>query len=98
MDPTHSQNLQSLERRLKALLAFRAAVQMTTVWLFVWSIIVLAARISGMHQTGWLAIGFAGIAPVSLFAAWYSRRQLPSASRIRASYDLFNRCGGVVMS
>src|SRR3954465_12279983 len=98
MNATHSQNLRTLERRLKWLLALRAAVRMMTAWLFLWGVIVLATRIAGSHQVAWLAAGLAGAVPVALLAGWYSQRQLPASTRLRANYDLLNRCGGLVMS
>ena len=98
MNATHSENLRSLERRLRWLLAVRAAVWMMTLWLFAWGVIVLAVRIAGPHHATWLAWGLAGLVPVALFAGWYSRRQVPAFTKLRARYDLFNACGGMVMS
>jgi len=98
MNATHSQNLRLLERRLKWLLALRASVRLMTVWLFLWGVTVLAARIAGLPHALWLAWGILGVVPIALIAAWHSHKRLPAFATLRARYDLLNRCGGVVMS
>ena len=30
---------------------------MATLWFFIWGVVVLTARISGVQQTDWLALG-----------------------------------------
>jgi hypothetical protein len=98
MNALHSAILRSFSRRLEWLFMLRAAVQLATVWLFLWGVIVLAVRISGAHDVTWLALGLLGIIPVALFAGWHSRRQFPTFTKLRASYDRLNACGGVIMA
>src|SRR5476649_332884 len=97
-DASHSKALQSLDRRLMRLLSLRNAVQWMTLWLFVWGVVVLAARISGAKQTEWLALGLLGIVPLAAVAVVNARKQKPAFAKIRASYDRVNQCGGVMMA
>lgn len=71
---------------------------MATVWFFVWGVVVLGLRFFGAKNIFWLTIGLAGIAPLALLAAWRAGKQRPSLTKIRASYDHLNACGGVIMS
>jgi len=80
------------------LLSARNAVQWMTLWFFVWGVVVLAVRISGVTQTEWLGLGLFGIIPLFLFAVLRARQQKPEFTKLRASYDRVNACGGVVMS
>jgi hypothetical protein len=73
-------------------------VQWTTIWLFAWGVVVLALRMGGAQNTFWLALGWLGILPLALFAVWQARRQQPALAKIRASYDRWNACGGVLMA
>lgn len=98
MNALHQQTLQSFARRLKWLLAFRSTVQLATVWLFFWGVVVLVARIAGLHHSAGLSFGVLGILPAAIFAAWRAQKQLPAFTKIRASYDRFNQFGGVVMA
>lgn len=98
MKISHTRALQSFSRDLQWLLAMRFAVQMATVWLFGWGVVVLALRFFGAKSIFWLTIGLAGIAPLILVAAWRARKQRPNITKIRASYDHLNECGGVIMS
>lgn len=98
MNPTHPQAIQAFTFKLKLLLALRVAVRVATVWCFIWGVIVLAARISNVQQTGWLLPGLLGFAPIALLAIWRERRRHPAAARLHANYDRLNVCGGVIMS
>jgi len=98
MNPAHSQALQSFARRLKFLLLLRATVQMATVWFFIWGVVVLAVRISGAHQTEWLAFGILGFVPLAVIAGARALFRQPAFTRVRASYDQLKACGGVIMS
>jgi len=69
-----------------------------TLWFFVWGVVVLAVRIAGATQTEWLGLGLLGVVPLFIFASLRARRQRPEFTRIRASYDRVNACGGVMMS
>jgi hypothetical protein len=97
-DASHSHALQTFDRRLVRLLAARNAVQWMTLWFFVWGVVVLAVRIAGGKQTEWLGLGLFGVVPLFIFAILRARRQKPEFTRIRASYDRVNACGGVMMS
>jgi hypothetical protein len=97
-DATHSHALQIFDRRLVRLLSVRNAVQWMTLWFFVWGVIVLAVRIGGATQTEWLGLGLFGIVPLFIVAFLRARRQKPEFTKIRASYDRVNACGGVMMS
>ena len=85
-------------RRLKRLLMLRAGVQGITLWLFLWGVVVLTARISGLPQTAWLAFGVLGAVPVALWAGVRARRKVPPLVKLRASFDHLNACGGILMS
>ena len=98
MKTSHSAALQSFARDLQWLLAARLGVQFATVWFFVWGVVVLALRIFGTQDTFWLALGLFGIIPLILFSIIRARQLKPEFSKMRASYDRLNACGGVVMS
>jgi uncharacterized protein YdaT len=71
---------------------------MVTVWFFVWGVVVLALRIFTAQNTFWLAFGLFGVAPLALLATWRAKKQRAPFTKIRASYDRVNACGGVIMS
>ncbi len=98
MKTSHAKALQSFARDLQWLLALRLGVQMTTVWFFVWGVVVLALRIFGLHNAFCLALGLFGVAPLAVVAALRAKRQRADFTKIRASYDHSNMCGGVIMS
>jgi hypothetical protein len=97
-DASHSHALQTFDRRLVRLLSMRNAVQWMTVWFFIWGVIVLAVRLTGFKQTGWLSLGLFGVIPLFIFAIIHARRQKPEFAKMRASYDRINACGGVMMA
>jgi len=98
MKTSHPKALQAFARDLQLLLALRLGVQMVTVWFFVWGVAVLALRLLGTQNTFWLAFGLFGVAPLALLAAWRAKKQRAPFTNIRASYDRWNACGGVIMS
>jgi hypothetical protein len=98
MMTSHAKALRSFAHDLQWLLALRRGVQMATVWFFVWGVVVLALRIFGAQNIFWLASGFFGLAPLALLAAWRAKKQRATFTKIRASYDRLNFCGGVMMS
>ena len=71
---------------------------MATVWLFGWGTVVLAFRFFGVHNLLWLGAGILGVAPVLLLATWRAKKERASLSKIRASYDHLNACGGIIMA
>jgi hypothetical protein len=97
-DASHTHALHIFGRRLVRLLSLRNAVQWMTLWFFIWGVIVLAVRISGMRQTEWLGLGLFGIVPLFILAIFRARQQKPEFTKIRASYDRVNSCGGVMMA
>ncbi|HXI73006.1 MAG TPA: hypothetical protein VNN22_21915 [Verrucomicrobiae bacterium] len=97
-DASHTHALQTFERRLVRLLSVRNAVQWMTLWFFVWGVVVLAVRIAGVAQSEWLGLGLLGIVPLFILAVLRARRQKPEFTKIRASYDRVNACGGVMMA
>jgi hypothetical protein len=98
MKTPHAQALQSFARSLQWLLTLRLAVQLATVWLFVWGVVVLGARILGAENTFWLALGLFGIVPLLAIAFWQAKRQVPEFPMFRQNFDRLNRFGGVLMS
>src|SRR5271170_844495 len=98
MKISHTKALQSFVRDLQWLLALRLGVQMATVWFFIWGVVVLALRIVGTQNSFLLALGLCGIAPLAALAAWRAKKQRAAFTKIRASYDRLNACGGVIMS
>ncbi len=97
MKTSHAKALRSFARDLHWLLVLRLGVRMVTVWLFVWGVVVLALRVLGTRNA-WLALGLFGIAPLVLVAVWHAKKQRAAFTKIRASYDCLNACGGVIMS
>ncbi len=95
---THPEALRAFARRLNLLLMLRAVVQVLTVCFFIWGVVVLAVRIYGAQNTGWLLSGLFGFVPVIIFTAVRERRRQPVFAKIRAGYDRANACGGVMMS
>ncbi len=95
---SHAQMLQSFRRRLAFLLMFRGAVRWTALWFFVWGVVVLAARISHAARQEWLLAGSLGFIPLAALAALREHRRSVAFSKVRAAYDRFNRCGGVLMA
>lgn len=95
---THAKALHSFARDLQWLLTLRRGVQMATVWFFIWGVVVLALRFFGTRNIFWLTIGLIGLAPLFLLAAWRAKKERASFTKIRASYDHLNSCGGVIMA
>ncbi|MGA2243733.1 MAG: hypothetical protein ABSH48_01940 [Verrucomicrobiota bacterium] len=98
MNSTHPQALLAFARKLNRLLLLRVAVQMMTVWFFVWGVVVLALKILRVEHTEWLILGIFGFAPLVLWAGLRERRRRPRLEQVRANYDRLNACGGVVMA
>src|SRR3954464_8794814 len=95
---SHSGTLKSFAKNLSLLLMLRRAVQWTTVWFFIWGVVILAARFSGLLKGEWLTIGLLGCVPLAIIAAWREWRRREAFSKIRAAYDDLNQCGGVIMA
>jgi hypothetical protein len=98
MNTSHAKALRSFARNLQWLLTLRLAVQLATVWLFIWGVVVLALRIFGMRNNFWLFIGLSGILPLLILAWWQTRKRQPAFANIRANYDRLNACGGIIMT
>jgi hypothetical protein len=98
METSHHKSLQSFARDLQWLLALRRSVQLATVWFFAWGVVVLALRIFGTQNSFRLALGLLGVAPLALLAAWRAKKSRAAFTKIRASYDRLNSCGGIIMS
>jgi hypothetical protein len=90
--------VQSFARKLILLLIFRRATQWVTVWFFLWGVVVLAARISGVLGSPWLVFGLLGFAPLAALAAVREWGRRPPLVNVRAAYDGLNECGGVIMA
>ena len=98
MKLSHPEALQIFSNRIGRVLVLRRAVQWLTVWFFLWGAVVLAVRMAGFTETGWLALGIFLAVPVVIFAAIFAHKERPIFSKVRASYDQLNACGGLVMS
>ncbi len=98
MNHSHASALQSFARHLQWLLTLRLAVQLVTVWFFAWGVVILALRIFGVQNIYWLTMGLLAVAPLALLASWRAKKQRAPITRIRASYDHINTCGGIIMS
>jgi hypothetical protein len=98
MNNSHANALQSFARNLQWLLTVRLAVQLATVWFFAWGVVILALRIFGVQNIYWLTMGLPAVAPLALLASWRAKKQRAPFTKIRASYDRINACGGIVMS
>ena len=95
---SHAGALKSFAKKLTLLLMLRGAVAWTTVWFFIWGVVVLAVRFSGLLKGKWLALGLLGCIPIALIAAIREWRKRESFSKLRAAYDDLNQCGGVLMA
>ena len=98
MKLSHAKALQSFARDLQRLLALRLVVQITTVWFFLWGVVVLALRIFGAQDILWLSFGLFGSVPLAYLAWCRAKMQRAPFTAIRASYDSLNACGGLIMS
>jgi len=98
MNHSHASALQSFARNLQWLLTLRLAVQLATVWFFTWGVVILALRIFGVQNIYWLTMGLFAVAPLALVASWRAKKQRAPLTKIRASYDHINACGGIIMS
>jgi hypothetical protein len=95
---SHPQALRAFRRNLNYLMIARAALQMMTLWFFIWGAFVLAVKFGGWQDTGWLALGLIGFLPLAAIAAIRENRRLPAFETMRANYDRLNACGGVMMA
>jgi hypothetical protein len=95
---SHAGALKSFAKKLTLLLMIRGMVAWTTVWFFIWGVVVLAVRFSGLLKGKWLAFGLLGCIPIALIAAIREWRKRESFSKLRAAYDDLNQCGGVIMA
>ncbi len=98
MNTAHARALRAFARKLAIVLVFRRAMIWATAWLFALGVVIIAARVSGVQPSGWLAFGGLGVVPVVIGAAAYQVCRSPSFSVIRANYDRLNSCGGVIMA
>src|SRR5262245_8785865 len=95
---SHTGALKSFANKLTLLLMIRGAVAWTTVWFFIWGVVVLAVRFSGLLKGKSLAYGLLGCIPLVLIVAIREWRRREAFSKIRAAYDDLNQCGGVIMA
>src|SRR3954467_12815838 len=95
---SHTGALKSFAKKLTVLLMIRGMVAWTTVWFFIWGVVVLAVRFSGLLKGKWLTIGLLGCLPLALIAAVREWRRREAFTKIRAAYDDLNQCGGVIMA
>jgi hypothetical protein len=98
MKLSHPQALAVFSRRLERLLVLRSALQLATVWFFVWGVAVLALKMGGVRSVAWLTPGLLGCLPLVVYAAAREHRRRPAAGALRANYDRLNLCGGLVMA
>jgi hypothetical protein len=99
MNTSHAKALQNFARRINLLLAVRAMVQISTIWFFVWGAVVLAFRIfsaPGLIPTALILL--ASLPLAWIVAGWRIWQQPPSFQKVRATYDRWNGCGGLIMT
>jgi len=77
---------------------FRQSLRWAAAWFFVWGVVVLAARISGAPNAGWMPLGLLGALVPMAIASSVEWRRLPKLARVRAAYDNLNACGGLLMA
>lgn len=94
----HFQALRRFALRLALVLSARRCIIWICAWLFVFGVIVLAARVAGLRTDVWPWLGLIGAGVTALAAVLYQMKRLPEAARVRAAYDRANRCGGLVMT
>jgi len=95
---SHAGALKLFAKKLTLLLMVRGMVAWSTVWFFLWGVVVLAVRFSGLLKGKWLALGLLGCVPIALIAAIREWRRRESFTKLRAAYDDLNQCGGVIMA
>ena len=99
MNTPHAKALQKFARRINLLLAARAVLRISTIWLFVWGAVVLSFRF--FNARGWIQVAFISLALLPfawIFAGWRIWHQPPSFQKVRAAYDRWNACGGLIMA
>lgn len=94
--------IQSFSRRVVTFAFLRSWLRVSALWLFLLGIAVLLSRSFGqlsdslVHSYWWVLI--TGLLIASVFAGWRAAKRRPDSAAVRAMYDLYNRCGGVVMA
>jgi hypothetical protein len=94
----HDLAVRHFRRRLAALLVFRQAVGLATVWLFVWGTAVLALRAALGASRLPLAWGLVGLPACAALGYLAARRRFPAAGAIRALLDRESHSGGLLMA
>lgn len=94
----HPQVVERLHRRLVRLLAVRRALMWLTVGAFGVGSLILAGRVAGATRGAWISGCMGILVPIGAAAVVYEWRRRPSREVIRAVYDEWRRCGGIVMS
>ena len=82
MKLSHPQALAAFSRRLERLLVLRSALQLATVWFFVWGVAVLALKMGGVRSVAWLTPGLLGCLPLVVYAAAREHRRRPAAGAL----------------
>src|SRR5690348_17233404 len=90
--------LHQFVNRWKRLFFVRAGIQAATVWFFIWGVVVLAAKISGVRNNLWPALGLLGAVPLIILAGLLACRKIPALAKFNANFDRLNACGGIIMS
>lgn len=90
--------IRTVRRQLRWTLTLRAALELITLWLFVWGVVVVAVRAVGVADWEWLAWGGLGVLAASVVAVLRARSRTPDERAIRALCDREQACGGLVMS
>jgi hypothetical protein len=98
MKNSHQAALDRFERRIASLLVVRSAIRSAAIWFFVWGVVVLVGRISGIITLEWLIGGLLGFIPLSVLFALRAWRRRPARSLVRATFDQMNQCGGLLMA
>ncbi|MEX2673279.1 MAG: hypothetical protein WD294_14340 [Phycisphaeraceae bacterium] len=90
--------IRTVRRQLRWTLTLRQALQLITLYLFAWGVVVVALRALGLVERQWLGWGALGIAVAAIVAVVRGRLRVPSEQGIRALCDRQQRSGGLVMS
>ena len=98
VDSIHEPALARFARQLHTLLGLRTALRWAAWWLLALGVVVLVARMLGRFDLLLLWIGLIGLVPLTLTAGFVEWQRRPSLAAVRAAFDRYNHCGGLVMA
>lgn len=91
-------SIHAFRNRLLRLYCLRYSLIIASIWLFIWGLVIMVARVTNL--IGWenLFFGIFGLVAVFPIACMIASRKLPDEKRLSAALDGCNRAGGLVMA